>query len=221
MTKCLSTGLILLFSTVVCAQSSPGNDGRSDKTIDFSNVSGNPYLFKDWSEGMVLFSSGRLMKQFRLKFDCAQNRLMLLFNGATFAAESKVKEFFIFQKNGKGKDTMIFRKGFPAAGLGTDETYYQVLTTGKAMLLRLFSKTVVEETPLGAASVQRHFEDNEDFYLLRNNQLMLVNKEKGSLVELLKDHTVELKQFIGESQLKMRSAEDLCRVVRKYNELVQ
>ena len=109
-----------------------------------TNASGNPYLFKDWMDGVVLFKSGRVVKQFKLRFDCARNRLMLQFEGASFAAESQVKEFVLYTQSRKNKDSLLFRKGYPSIEKNTEDTYYQVLVSGKAVLLRLYTKVLVE-----------------------------------------------------------------------------
>src|SRR5262245_42784000 len=101
----------ILWCLLLLAQSIFGQDD--------SDISGNPYLFKDWSNGTVRFSSGREMKQFKLKFDAFRNQLLLQFEGSTFAAESKVQEFVLLQK----KDSLVFRKGFPP----NENTFYQVL----------------------------------------------------------------------------------------------
>ena len=89
---------------------------------DIDNASGSPYLLKDWSDGVVIFKSGRVVKQFKLRFDCARNRLMLQFDGASFAAESHVKEFILYTKTGKNKDSLVFRKGYPSVDKNNDDT---------------------------------------------------------------------------------------------------
>jgi len=117
----------------------------SQETPIYNDVSGSAFLIRDWSEGVIRFSSGRVSTQFKLKFDCVKNQLNLQFNGSTFATESKVKEFVLYTKNGNTPDSMVFRKGFPAADKGNEETYFQVLVEGKAMLLCLHLKLIAEE----------------------------------------------------------------------------
>jgi hypothetical protein len=213
----LILGLLLY---VVQAHSQTPVDDQSDRATNFSDVAGSPYLFRDWSDGLVRFSSGRLVNQFKLKFDCAQNKLMLQFNGSTFSAESKISEFVILQKNGRKTDSLVFRKGFPKSGLATEETFYQVLTEGPITLLHLFSKNIVEEKQIANAATRRYQDDNKIF-LLKNQQLIPVSRDKHVLAELLADKSDELKRFIDENDLKMKSAADMTRVVQKYNELIQ
>ncbi|WP_315822521.1 hypothetical protein [Paraflavitalea speifideaquila] len=87
----------LLWCLLLVAQQGLAQDPESSISDDqISNASGNPYLFKDWVDGVVFFKSGRVVKQFKLRFDCARNRLMLQFEGNAFAAESQVKEFVLY-----------------------------------------------------------------------------------------------------------------------------
>ncbi|HUR12069.1 MAG TPA: hypothetical protein VM012_11895 [Flavitalea sp.] len=208
--------LSLVSQTPIDTEVKPG-----DKTPNFSDVSGSPYLFKDWSDGLVKFSSGRTLKQFKLKFDCVQNQLILQFEGSSFAAESKVKEFIMIPKNGKKSDSLYFRKGFPPVGKATNETFYQILAEGKATLLHLVSKNIIEEKQYGATNVYRHFENEERFFVFLNNEMIQVDRDRMSLTNILLDKGAEIKQFINDQDLRMRSPEDLTLVVKKYNALVQ
>jgi hypothetical protein len=191
------------------------------KNTDIDNASGSPYLFKDWSDGVVIFKSGRAVKQFKLRFDCARNRLMLQFEGASFAAESQVKEFVLYTRSGKNKDSLVFRKGFPTIDKNNDDTFYQVLLTGKATLLRLFVKIVVEEKQLVNTNNNRRLEDDEFYYLLQNGTMIQLPKDKEDLVKLLPLQADQMKQFVAQQSLRMEKADDFVKIISKYNELLQ
>ena len=93
--------------------------GQTSKEDDLNTITGNPYLLKEWSDGVVRFTSGRTVNQFKLKFDCLKNMLLLQFNGSAFAAESKVQEFVMYPKN---KDSLLFRRGFPVTEKTSEST---------------------------------------------------------------------------------------------------
>lgn len=193
-----------------------------EKGIDnISNASGNPYLFKDWLDGVVTFTSGRVVKQFKLRFDCARNRLMLQFDGASFAAESQVKEFVLYTGNRKSKDSMVFRKGFPAIGKYTADTYYQVLTNGKAVLLCLPTKVMVEEKQLVGNNSRSSLMGEEFYYLLQDGIMTALPKDKDELIKRLPVQQDGLKQFVAKQTFRMDKAEDFVKVITKYNELLQ
>ena len=191
------------------------------KDDQIANASGNPYLFKDWADGVVIFKSGRVVKQFKLRFDCARNRLMLQYEGASFAAESQVKEFVLYTPSRKNKDSMLFRKGFPAVDKNSEDTYYQVLVGGKAVLLRLFTKVIIEEKQLVNANNHTRLEDEEFYYLLQDGVMTSLPRDKEDLVKKLPVQADPLKQFVAQQMFRMDKAEDFVKIITKYNELLQ
>jgi hypothetical protein len=190
------------------------------RETEISSATGNPYLLKDWSDGVIVFTSGRVVKQFKLRFDCVHNRLMLQFDGASFAAESQVKEFLIYTKSGKSRDSMLFRKGFPDIDGSTDETFYQVLLSGKATLLRLFTKTLIEEKQLTEKG-HRRLEDDERYFLLQDGAMVNLPRNKNELVQQLPAQTEPMKQFVAQQTLRMDKADDFVKIISRYNELLQ
>ena len=164
--------LLLLIGQFTLAQSSNKPEG----TADYNEASGNPYLFKDWSDGVIRFSSGRTVNQFKLKLDCARNQLILQFNGSSFAAESNVREFVMYTRSGRKKDSLVFRKGFPAFEKATENTYYQVLFEGKIVLLRLFSRNIIEEKEIVSTNgnAKHRMEEVETYFLLEGADMSLL-----------------------------------------------
>jgi hypothetical protein len=207
---------------LLLCQCALGQTSNLVKTEELTDVTGNPYLFKDWSDGVVRFASGRSMTQFKLKFDCFKNILLLQFDGNVFAADAKVNEFVLYTKTGKTKDSMLFRKGFPAIDRFSDATYYQVLFQGKVQLLRLILRNVIEEKQIVTVNGQtsRHLESAEQYYLFQNGQLALLPDSKSELATSFKDQKAAIAAFIDNQQLKMRNADDFVQVVNKYNELL-
>lgn len=196
-----------------------GQTGETAKPSsgDHEGISGNPYFNKDWADGIIRFSSGKTTDKFKLKFNCAQNRLLLQFNGSAFAAESRVNEFVMFTKN--RKDSFLFRKGFPHSDRGNEETFYQVMEVGKATLLKLSAKDIIEERALVDAKLSRHYQDVELFYLLYDGKMHVIDKDENSLQKVLTDRGEQIKAFISEQQIRMRTQDDFVKVVRKYNQL--
>lgn len=186
----------------------------------YNDVSGSAFLNRDWSDGVIRFSSGRVATQFKLKFDCVNNQLNLQFNGSTFVTESKVKEFVIYSKNGNTRDSMVFRKGFPAADKGNEETYFQVLVEGKAMLLCLHMKHIAEEQQIASKVIYRRITDQEIFYLLKDGKMTVLPNDKLFIIEKFPGHTELMQKYINEHQLKFRNAPDYTKLIVYYNTLL-
>lgn len=209
--------IFLLFSLIGYhgfAQTSERANAGSEK---YEGIAGSPYFLRDWADGIIRFSSGKVTDKFKLKFNVVQNRLMLQFKGSTFAAESKITEFVMYSRN--KSDSFVFRKGFPDSDRGNKETFYRVLEEGKVTLIELTAKDIQEEKEILSTKPSRHFRNVEQFYVFRNGTLHKIDKESNPVENILSDKQAELKAYISQQRLKMRSAEDLIIVVRKYNEL--
>ena len=194
--------------------------GQTSKEEELNTITGNPFLFKEWNDGVVRFSSGRVMNQFKLKFDCLKNSLLLQFQGNAFATESKVQEFVMYPKK---KDSLLFRRGFPTTDRTTEQTYFHVMVQGKASLLRLIARNIIEEKQLVSVNgrVDRRMEEVEQYYMLQNGQMTLLPANTGDLPEKFGDKKEAISQFIASKQLKMHDPADFVKVINKYNELLQ
>lgn len=193
--------------------------GQTSKEDELNTITGNPYLFKEWNNGVVRFTSGRTMTQFKLKFDCLKNTLLLQFEGNAFAAESKVQEFVLYPKK---KDSLLFRRGFPVTSRSTDQTYFHVLVQDKAALLRLIARNIIEEKQLVSVNgrVDRRLEEVELYYMLQNGEMISLPANVRELPQVFGDKKEAMAQFITSKQLKMQHPEDFVAVVKKYNELL-
>jgi hypothetical protein len=211
--KFLAACCLLLFYKPALSQ-----NANASQEIN-SEMFGNPYLIREWSDGAVKFTSGRVVHQFKLRFDCVRNQLLLQFQGATFAAESKVKEFVLYTN--KKKDSLVFRKGYPSVHKGSENTYYHVLLDDKLQLVRLVSKNIVEEKELIASSNARgHLEDDEKYYLLKDGIMIHLPSEKEELLKALPDKADALLIFINEKRLRFKSPQDYTLLAKKYIELL-
>ncbi|MEO8583306.1 MAG: hypothetical protein ABI415_05890 [Flavitalea sp.] len=206
----ISCLLLIAFTIKIFSQGQ-----QQSSPLEDDNIYGNPYLLKDWSNGVIRFTSGRVINEFKLKFDCAKNLLMLQFKGSAFGAESKVNEFVIYPK-GKNKDSMNFKKGYPVSETGIAETFYQVLVQGKITLLKHYYKAIVEEKKLIVTTASRRYEDREIYYLLQDGIMSKAGDENEMAISRLPDSYATLKELAAKEKIK--TEEDLARLIRTINE---
>ena len=208
--------LLALF--LFCAFDSSAQDELNTDKDPYAGVKGHPFLLDEWMKGTIKFNSGRVLDQFKLKFDIARNVLLLQFQGSAFAAEAKVVSFTIYTKGKKSADSLVFRRGFPAFENNNAEVFYHVLCDGPTKLLKYPKKVISEEKKLVSAT-NRSFEQQDSFYLLKDGAMIKILPDKTSLLASLSDKSDELKKFVAEKDLKLRGEEDYLLVVNRYNEL--
>lgn len=200
------------------AQTTDAVTGSQNQPV-YNDVVGSPYLFRDWSDGVIRFTSGRVATQFKIKFDCIKNIILLQFNGSSFATESKVKEFVIYTKNGKERDSMVFRKGFPPVEISNAETYFEVVADGKNPLLCLHAKHITEEQQIASSVIYRRLRDEDMYYLLKDGKMILLPADRMLIPDKFPDHTENIKKFVNEHNLKFREREDFKKLALYYNSL--
>lgn len=191
---------------------------REDEII-YSDVAGTAFLLKDWRPGIIRFSSGRIATQFKLRFDCIKNQLLLQFKGNSFSTESRVEEFVLFPHKENGADSMLFRKGFPQTSFANAETFYEVLVQGKQSLLCLHSKRVTHEGQFATKVVQRRIYDEVKYYLLKDNTLILLPEDRNEFGPQFDDAAKAIQEYIGQHGLKFRDKQDYIKLVQYYNSL--
>lgn len=188
---------------------------------EYDGVAGSPYLFDDWVKGTVYYKNGRIVSQFKLKLDVCRNFVLMEFKGQTFApANASITSFILYPKN--SKDSMVYRKGFPALDNYNNETFYHVMTTGKSSLLHILVRAIVEHKDLLASSSKKFFEDQEHYFLLVNGALIqLVIDDREKLAKQFPAQETALLRFMNDEQLKMRTGDDFKRFATKFEELIQ
>lgn len=121
----------------------------------------------------------------------------------------------------KKKDSLLFRRGFPATEKTSENTYFQVLVQDKASLLRLIARNIVEEKQVVSnGRVNRRLEEAEFYYLLQNGVMTLLPDDRTELPPKFGDKKEAIAAFIAAQQLRMHTPEDFVLVVKKYNELL-
>lgn len=210
--------LLMFYSGWASAQTTESVTSNQDPPI-YNDVSGTPYVLKDWKDGIIRFSSGRTASQFKIKFDCLKNQLMLQFEGKSFATQSKVNDFVIYTKSAKEGDSLVFKKNFPVTDKANEETFYEVIVEGKASLLCLHLKNITEEQQIATKVIYRRIRDENVYYLLKEKKMIELPFDKVLILEKFTDNTEKLRQFITEQQLKFRDIDDFKKLVTYYNTL--
>jgi hypothetical protein len=210
--------LLLLVASISFSQTTERETSNQDPPI-YNDVAGTPYFIRDWSDGIIRFASGRNASQFKIRFDCINNKVLLQFNGSSFSTESKVKEFVLYTKSGRGNDSVVFKKGFPPTEKANEETFYQVLLEGKNQLLCLHVKIISEEPQIASKVIYRRIRDEAKYFMLKDKNMIELPADRQLLADSFPDKHEEIRKFVAEQQLKFREAADFVKLMQFYNSL--
>lgn len=181
---------------------------------------GNKYLKDAWTKGDVLQRDNKFFKDMDLKYDLLQDMLIFKNNKEDILAfKYPVKEFHLKNRGTWSTLPSIYRNGYPATEKFTKESYYEVLAEGKASLLKKQFKTFVDAIAYGASETKKTLIDNEFYFLFYRDKMIKIKNPNKDIPKILADKENEIKAFIKNNNINLKSEENQIRVIDYYNSL--
>lgn len=179
---------------------------------------GSEYLYKDFIKGHVLQADSTYYNNMELNYNVFTDKLVFLKDGQEMGFKFPVREFQIIKATNPVQ-LDVFRNGFPLYGSYTDKSYYIVLNSGKVLALKKPIKSIVENTPYGAAKVQKIVVNSEHYFIFKNGQIEKIKKDKKDLLNALSDKKDLLITFIKDRELNFKADDDIRTLLDYYNSL--
>lgn len=185
-------------------------EGRTTKSYD--EIQGSPYLSEDFVPANVLASDKTEQAKVMMRYNIYADEMEFQDRGGKILALNKTNDENIIVLHEKKF------KYFPQANL---KSYCEILSEGEITLLKKYS--VVYQKPEAPKAYQqsapaRFISGKERYYLLKdNNDVQYLSKTKD-IIENLDGFQSEAKSFASENKLKLKSEEDLKKLVDFYNE---
>lgn len=211
---------LLLSCTELAAQTTDKTGVSNDEPV-IQEMQGTSMLLREWSEGVVRFASGRITNQFKIKFDCIANKLLLQFNGNSFSTESKVATFTLYPNSKDKADSMFFKKNFPATDIANEETFYQVIYANKVMLVKLWAKHIVDEAQIASKVIYRRLTDEPKVYLFYQQKMILLPEPYKEFIWNLPFNNNEIMNFATKEKLKWDKNADYIKLATYIESLLQ
>lgn len=190
--------------------------GQPLTTKNEYGVEGSAYMFDMYLPGRITVK-GKSFANLNIKLNLEKNIVFFEKDGVEMVPTGNVSavEFFDVTTN---RYTHVFRNGFPEINNNTSQTYYQVLDSGKAMLLKHIGMISRESRQYAEATVVRRYEQVKTNYFFINGQLISV-KKTDEVLEAFKEKKAEVQNFINSNRLKLNREADQKSIVAFYNKL--
>lgn len=194
--------------------------GRPLVAGEYVDIQGHPFLFENWTKGIVKFVNGTSVSDLDLKYDLVKDEL--------YFKDPKTEQVMIFSEKisefklnnpVKSTDFFYFKNGFTPLDANTAKSFYQLLMDGTAQLIKRYTKEIFEERPYNSATTIRSFKDAELYYVVKNNQLIKIKKDKKQVLAAFADRSAELEAFIKSNGLNLKNESDLIKLIAHYNSL--
>ncbi|MVM34298.1 hypothetical protein GO755_29980 [Spirosoma sp. HMF4905] len=228
------TSLLVLTMGYAQAQlsitSSGANTNQAIRLYDplrtrYSNIEGSPYVPSDTvQQGWLVINNKRTPT--KLRYNSQTGEVEYMQDNKVVTPINPVTEFAIMTT-----DTILFRKGFPAAGTWTANEFYQILYNGrKAKLVKHIRSDIkantdqmqndygkerfrkLEEHYVWIATVKPPTENY--FEKLSDGEMKSVVASKKSLASLFPQYASQIDRYLSEQKLKLKSWAEFASVLR-------
>lgn len=182
----------------------------------YSEISGSPYLYNDWSKGSVTLNDGKIVENLDIRFDQLTDVISYKNErDEEMEVAEPVKEFKVKVKG----VNRLFRAGYLPAGNNTATNFYEVLVDGNVQFLKRLKKDIMTTRDYNATADTKTVTEKISYYIVKNNQPVLVAKNEKAVLAAIGDKSTELTAFIKQNKLNLKNDEDISSLVEYYNKL--
>lgn len=171
----------------------------------------------------MVLSNGAVLNRIPIKLNLATHEVHVLKDEKEkveiVANPGSIKSVAIKNLTENDINSYTFRIGFPPIDRMSANTFYLVLADGRAKLLKLISKKIVEEKPFNSAVAEKKFVENEGLYLFYEGAMIRVKKNKDFFVTIFGEQKDLVEKFVSENKLKCKSEWEMIRIVDYFNKL--
>ncbi len=180
------------------------------------DVEGSPYFKPEWQFGSAILNDKRF-NDIRLRLDLHTDEVHYLDSGNRELVLPKGLVKAVVWPT--GHDSTLFQCGFPAIDTRDANSFYLVLSSGKYWLLHSITKPISERKDQMSGETKKEFTTYDDYYVYNGTTLQRVKKDKASILSLLSDKKEKVDDFITTNKLKLKSMDDIKRIIDYYNTL--
>lgn len=193
--------------------------GKPFTNPDASNIEGTPLLNQEWGKGTVYFKDGSVAQNIDLKFNLERNELYFNRDGELFLFNDPIMSFRMSYSSGSGKKEVHFRSGYPVNGRLLKETFYEVLEDGAKFHFVAYRFSYLADSYRYGGQSKKAFTENEELYIydVAFGKMLKVKRSEASLVEALPDYKDKIVTAIRDNKLKMKTNEDVKKVITELN----
>ncbi|SJZ79463.1 hypothetical protein SAMN04488132_104289 [Sediminibacterium ginsengisoli] len=188
-----------------------------------NKVEGSPYFNESFCPGNVtMLLNGRTYKGLSLKVNLESNELLFQSpQGDPMVVVQPVKSFELQCGEG-GNGTANARKfasGFPALEWQNEKTFYEVLDSGKVMLLKHYRVSFSDDKAYGSPETIRTYKRKALYYAWSPSKGIQPLAKESALSDFMADKKNQVEAYMSKEKLKGKKEEDLVKLFAFYNAL--
>lgn len=186
------------------------------------SIEGSPLLFEDWRFGKVILKNHEQYDYVRLNFDAVNNKFYFSQHDTSFELLNVVEEIRvkdILHATDSAYD-MVFKNNIDGGNVLKPESFVEVLSDGKIVLLKQSTKRVEGQNATnGITKSVKRYVLHTNFFAIVNNQVIPVRLNSHFLDELTSDKGDQIKAFVKSKQLNLKKETDFKQAISYYNSI--
>ncbi len=191
--------------------------GRPIAVNKYSKIKGSPYLYDDWLQGEVITNEGKVYKKMLIKFNTEKDELIFVYKKTDTPQRfaDPIRMFTIHAEQDR-----VFANEFPKIDRQNAASYYEVLLTGNAMLLKRHKELLeTSRDEMTRAAIAGVYTNRDTYYIYKNNQMQLLKTTKNGVLKLLADKAADITAYADSQKINFEQEGDLKKLLNYYNTL--
>lgn len=187
------------------------------------NVEGSPFHPDDYYIATLFLSNGKAYTGVPVKLNLLENTVLYTTpRGEELVSINPVRRVvFTDTSDNNFMKAVIFERGYAAVDKQDQGTYYEVLDSGKIMLLKYYGVSFTDKKNYGSASITRSFQETVSYYIcLPDGAMKKLEKGDEALLALIREKKEELRTYITREKLKCKKESDWKKVIAYYNSIL-
>lgn len=174
------------------------------------NIEGTPFFSNEYCLANLKVRNGRKYTGVEVKLNLQDNAVIYrMQDGQDMLATTPLEtiEFITCLDGGPPK---LFQAGYPGIDRQSDQTFYQVLDSGFATLLKYYKISFRDEKPYSSASVTRIYQEVPVYYAyIPANGMSRLGNTIEPLLKLFPDNKEKIVYYFKTHDLQLRREGDL------------
>ncbi len=181
------------------------------------NTDGSPFYDTSFCIGSIQLTNGKMYSGIKLKLNLEEQKIIFeVEDGKAFVLSIPVSRIEL----GCAASTKptVFRSGFTAIDKQNDRSLYQVLDSGKVLLLKYTEIRFKDSKAYNSNDMTRTYRQLPSYYLwVPGKDMVKVSTNENDLLATLSDQQKLLNDAILKEKLKVRKEADLIKIIALYN----
>lgn len=181
------------------------------------NTDGSPFYDTSFCMGSLQLPNGKIYNGIKLKLNLEEQKIIFeVEEGKAFVLSIPVARVELACSS--SSQPVVFRSGFTAIDKQNERSLYQVLDSGKVLLLKYTEIRFKDSKAYNSNDMSRSYRQLPSYYIwMPGKDLMKISNNENDLVAMLSDQQKILNDAILREKWKVRREADLIKIIALYN----